>query len=161
MLVAAVVAALLLGGDAFLKLFVRAHLAVCDVARLANCQSLDLLGPLRLVRAENAGSALGYAPGWQLWVVLAVAGVALVPAYARRLGSFGLVGWLAVGLQMGGGLGNLLERLTLGGATDMFTLGSVIVWNLADIGLVTGSLLATAVIVVGIRRSEFVPSLTV
>ena len=56
MLVATVVAALLLGGDALLKWYVRAHLTECNVEPLANCQSLDSLTVgLQIV----GGSALG------------------------------------------------------------------------------------------------------
>lgn len=150
--VAATAAGLLLLGDELLKVFVRATLPVCDVAHLASCGRLDLVGPLRLVRAENAGSALGFAQGWGVWALLAAAGVLLIPFYARKLRAVGAAGALAVGLQAGGALGNLLDRLLLGGATDMLTFGPGLVWNVADLGLAVGTLLATVLLVDALRR---------
>jgi signal peptidase II len=145
-LVAATAAILVLVSDELLKAFVRATLAVCDVSHLSACPRLDLVGPLRLVRAENAGSALGYAQGLGVWVLLAAVGLLLIPLYASRLRAAGVVGALAAGLQAGGALGNLLDRLVLGGATDMLTFGPGLVWNLADVALAVGTLLATVLL---------------
>ena len=47
-------AALVLLADEQLKLFVRANLSVCNVAQMAVCPRLDLVGPLRVVRADSA-----------------------------------------------------------------------------------------------------------
>jgi signal peptidase II len=148
---AAVVAAVVLLADELLKTFVRAALPVCDVAHLADCTHLDLIGPVRLVRADNAGSALGYAQGWSVWVLLAAVGVLLIPLYARKLRSVGTLGAIAAGLQAGGALGNLVDRLVLGGATDMLTLGPGLVWNIADIAVAVGMLLATALLLKTLR----------
>jgi signal peptidase II len=126
-----------------LKAFVRARLARCDVSALANCQRLDLFGPLHLVRAENAGSAFGYAQGWTLWLALAAIGVLLIVVYAVRLRHAGWLAAVGIGLQVGGGLGNLLDRVLLGGATDMLYAETQVVWNLADVALVAGTVLAT------------------
>jgi lipoprotein signal peptidase len=144
---AALVAALVLTADELLKGFVRARLPVCDVHAITPCERLDLLGPLRIVRTENAGSALGYAQGWQIWLVLAVVGLLLVPIYARGLRGGAWLAAIAVGLQLGGATRNLLDRLVLGGATDMLYAGYGVVWNLADVALATGTLLATWLLV--------------
>jgi len=145
--VAGASAVLVLVADELLKLFVRANLSVCNVAQMAVCPRVDLVGPLRLVRAENAGSALGYAQGWALWIVLAAIGIGLVPLYARRLRPFGALGALAAGLQAGGALGNLLDRTALGSATDMLTFeNGALVWNVADLALLAGTVLATALL---------------
>ena len=110
------------------------------------------MGELRLVRSENAGSALGYAQGWGLWVLLAAVGLLLIPLYARKLRAFGAAGALAAGLQAAGALGNLLDRLVLGGATDMLTFGPALIWNIADVALLVGTLLATALLVRALRH---------
>ena len=141
------IATLVLSADELLKVFVRARLPVCDMHALAGCERLDLVGPLRLVRIENAGSALGYAQGWQIWLLLAVLGLVLVPVYARRLRSGAWLAPAAVGLQVGGAAGNLLDRILLGGATDMLYVGYGLVWNLADVALAAGTLLATWLLV--------------
>lgn len=138
-----IVAALVLIGDELLKSYVRARLAECDLSSNAPCAQLAVLGPLRLVRSENAGSALGYAQGWQLWLILAVVGLLVIPLYGFRLYGRGKLARFALGLQTGGAAGNLLDRLALGGATDMLTVGSGLVWNLADIALLAGTVIAT------------------
>jgi signal peptidase II len=141
------IAALVVMADEVLKVFVRAQISACDVHALAPCERLELLGPLRIVRAENAGSALGYAQGWQVWLLLAAIGLLLVPLYARRLRNGAWLAATGVGLQLGGAAGNLLDRLLLGAATDMLYVGYGVVWNLADVALATGTLLATWVLV--------------
>lgn len=144
---AGLIATLVLTGDELLKVFVRARLAVCDVHALAPCERLVLVGPLRVVHTENAGSALGYAQGWQIWLVLAALGLVLVPVYARRLRGRAWLAAAAVGLQLGGAAGNLLDRVLLGSATDMLYVGYGLVWNLADVALATGTLLASWLLV--------------
>ena len=49
------------------------------------CDRLEVIGPLRLLRTGNAGSALGFGQGWWVWLMLAVLGVLLIPLYARWL----------------------------------------------------------------------------
>ena len=141
------IAALVLTADELLKVFVRARLAVCDIHALAPCERLELVGPLRVVHTENAGSALGYAQGWQIWLLLAALGLVLVPVYARRLRSGAWLAGAAVGLQLGGAAGNLLDRVLIGSATDMLYVGYGLVWNLADVALATGTVLATCLFV--------------
>jgi signal peptidase II len=153
-LFAAGICTLVLAGDELLKQFARSGLAVCNVSRLGACASVDVFGPLRLVRAENAGSALGFHQGWSVWLVLAAAGLALIPLYAHQLRAFGALAALATGLQAGGALGNLLDRIALGSATDMLTIGQGLVWNLADVGLALGTLLATALLLVRVATDR-------
>lgn len=137
------IAVLVLTADELLKVFVRARLPMCDIRTLGRCERLELLGPLRMVRTENAGSTLGYAQGWQIWLLLAAFGLVLVPVYARRLRGDAWQAAAAVGLQLGGAAGNLLDRVLLGSETDMLYVGYGPVWNLADVALATGTLLAT------------------
>jgi signal peptidase II len=155
---AAGIGTLVLVGDELLKQYVRTRLAACDVSDLAACASLDLVGPLRLVRAENAGSALGFHQGWAIWIVLAALGLGLIPLYARQLSAFGLLAALAAGLQAGGALGNLYDRVVLGSATDMLTTGQTLVWNVADLGLVLGTMLA--MVVLAVRLTTDLPTST-
>lgn len=145
---AGAIAMLVLTADELLKVVVRTRLPVCEIRALVSCAHLDVIGPLRVVRTENAGSALGYAQGWQLWVLLAVVGLALVPLYARRLRGSPWPAATAVGLQLGGSAGNLADRLLLGGATDMLSVGYGLVWNLADVALAVGTVLATWLLLV-------------
>jgi signal peptidase II len=128
--------------DELVKSVARLGLTPCSSTAVAHC-NFELVGPLRLVRTTNAGSALGFGQGWWVWLVLAGCGLLLIPLYARWLRSGGWVGVIAVGLQAGGALGNLLDRLLLGGASDVLYLGGGPTWNLADVALGLGTLLAT------------------
>jgi signal peptidase II len=134
--------------DEVLKAFVRAQLAPCTAHIVSTCEQLQVGGPVWLVRTGNAGSALGLGQGLWLWVALAGLGVLLIPVYAQLLGMHGWLAISAVGLQLGGALGNLLDRLTLGGATDIIYVGWGPVWNIADVALALGAVLATWALVV-------------
>ncbi|ADG74502.1 lipoprotein signal peptidase [Cellulomonas flavigena DSM 20109] len=103
----------------------------------------DLLG-LQLVR--NPGAALSIATGmtWVLTVV-AVAVVVVIVRTARRIGS---PGWaLALGLLLGGALGNLVDRMLRepgpfrGHVIDFLAYGRLFVGNVADIAIVVAAVL--------------------
>jgi signal peptidase II len=139
---AAAIATLTLLIDELVKSAARSLLAPCPNPLGGPCERLPLLGPLSLVRTSNAGSAMGYAQGVGIWVVLAALGVLLIGLYARWLRRGGRVAVLAVGLQVGGALGNLLDRLVLGGASDVLYVGWGPTWNLADVAIAVGTVLA-------------------
>jgi signal peptidase II len=138
----ALLALFVLAVDELVKTVARVRLAPCPESSSTLCDSLRVVGPLWLVHTANAGSALGYGQGWWVWLLLAVVGLLLIPLYARMLRG-GRVAVLAVGLQVGGALGNLLDRLVLGGASDVFYIaGWGFTWNLADVAIGVGTLLA-------------------
>jgi signal peptidase II len=137
------IAVLVLGLDELLKTVARTHLAPCSPKLVDSCERLELVGQLWLVRTGNAGSAFGFGQGWWVWLLLALVGVLLIPLYAWWLGREGWVAVAGIGLQVGGALGNVLDRLVLGGATDVLYTGWGPIWNLADVALGLGTLLAT------------------
>jgi signal peptidase II len=53
-----------------------------------------------------------------------------------------VLGALAVGLQLGGALGNVFDRIAFGGVTDFIDAGAGVTFNMADVALVAGMLLA-------------------
>jgi signal peptidase II len=128
--------------DELVKSAARLWVAPCPDPLGGPCQRLGLVGPLFLVRTANSGSAMGYAQGLGIWVLLAAVGVLLIGVYARWLRGGGRLAALAVGLQLGGALGNLLDRLVLGGASDVLYVGWGPTWNLADVAIGLGTLLA-------------------
>jgi signal peptidase II len=136
------IAVLVLILDELVKAVARIRLAPCSGTSWVPCDRLELIGPLWLVRTTNAGSALGFVQGWWGWVVLAAVGLLLIPLYARWLRGGGWVAVIGVGLQVGGTLGNLLDRLVLGGATDVLYVGWGPTWNLADVAIGLGTLFA-------------------
>jgi signal peptidase II len=139
----AVLAALVAVFDEVVKTTARLRLEPCSSAPVADCDRVELLGPLWLVRTVNAGSALGFRQGWWAWIVLAAMGLLLTAVYGRWLRNAGWPAAIAVGLQVGGALPNLLDRVVFGGASDVLYLGGPVTWNVADVALATGTLVAT------------------
>lgn len=122
--------------------------------RLAGREPVELLGgvvELRLVR--NAGAAFGLAGGATIVfsLVAAVVVVAILRT-ARRLRS---AGWaLALGLVLGGALGNLVDRVVRdpavlrGHVVDFIELPHWPVFNVADSAICAG---AVVVVVLSLR----------
>lgn len=101
-------------------------------------------GVLALNTTKNTGFALGLLPGGA-WIALVfsaliVAGILFLLARVRVRGLAGV----ALGLLIGGALGNLYDRLFLGYVRDMFELlfMNFYIFNIADVGVTVGALLA-------------------
>ena len=139
---AAAVASVSLAIDQLTKVFARASLALCTTHGAVGCERIDLVAGSELIRVRNAGSALGFAHDLWIWVPIALAGLTLVLVYARAGGARAPIA-LAAGLQIGGAIGNLADRVFLGGATDFIYLGAGPVFNLADVFLALGTVIAT------------------
>jgi signal peptidase II len=121
-----------------------------------------LLPVLSLVLAFNTGAAFSFLAGqdgWQRWLftAIAIAACAFMVWLLRRGGSR----WLSVGLALivGGALGNLYDRLTLGHVVD-FILVHYGTWtfpafNVADSAITVG---AAALILDGFRHAGARPA---
>jgi len=80
-----------------------------------------------LTLAHNTGAAFSFlagAGGWQRWFFTAVAAIVslVIIVWVSRLPRQRLGLCLALGLVLGGGLGNLIDRLTLGYVVDFISL---------------------------------------
>jgi signal peptidase II len=101
-------------------------------------------GLFALTRAHNTGAAWSMLAG-KSWLLIAVAAIACVAITVHGIRSPERR-WLpriALGLILGGALGNLIDRVRLGYVVDMFDLqhdGKNIfpVFNVADIGIDVG-----------------------
>jgi signal peptidase II len=119
--------------DQFSKLLVRNLLAPSN--------SIGIVGFFRITRVENPGAAFGLLPNYQLIFLLTTFLVALfIVLYYRRLRSNEYLIKLALGLELGGALGNLIDRVFFGHVTDFFDLRIWPVFNFADIAIVLGLL---------------------
>jgi signal peptidase II len=151
---------LLLGGLAALVLVGDVLTKIAAVANLEGRPPLELLGgAVYLVLVRNPGAAFSLATGYT-WVLslVAVAVVVVIARIARRLRS---TGWaVALGLVLGGALGNLSDRIfrapapLRGHVVDVVSLfapdGSVWpVFNLADSCIVTGGVLLVLLALTG------------
>jgi signal peptidase II len=123
-------------------------------------QSLPEDAPVRLTYVTNTGGAFGLLQDQTLFFTLvAVLVIGAIFFYARRLPSAG--GWrvlLALGMQLGGALGNLLDRVRLGHVVDFIDFRFWPVFNIADSAIVVGVIiLAYTYLFDPGRRTESTP----
>ena len=117
------------------------------VDRLAD-GPIDVVWTLRLRLVENRGAAFSIVGGGGLGPVISALAIVVVAVLVLQVrdtrSTWSLV---AVGMIVGGALGNLVDRATRG---DDFLHGAVIdfidvqwwpVWNVADMGVVVGGVL--------------------
>lgn len=133
------------------------------VALLGEDESVRLLGgALYLVQARNAGAAFSIgsdASMTAVFTVIAAIVAAVIVRTARQLRS----GWwaLALGLILGGALGNLVDRLfrapgfARGHVVDWISVfaddgGRFPIFNLADSAITCGAILAVLLAVLGV-----------
>jgi signal peptidase II len=112
--------------------------------------SLDVWGPLRLTLVLNGGVSFGLLQGdgsWGRWVLafFELAVVVSLAVWVRRADR--PLSGLAVGLIMGGALGNVLDRLRFGYVVDFIDVQRLYfpwVFNLADSAITVGVALLLA-----------------
>jgi signal peptidase II len=148
-----IVGALALAADIVSKVIVAAKLGDREPIRL-------LGGAIYLVETRNSGAAFSLGTG--ATVILTVVALAVVAVILRTAGRMRSTGWaVALGMVLGGALGNLVDRLFRapgvgrGHVVDWISLFSDDghVWpifNLADAASVVGAILAAILAVRGI-----------
>jgi signal peptidase II len=144
------VALTVLATDVVSKLFV-----VDRLAERRPIEVVDGLLTLRLVR--NSGAAFGVAQGLTIvFSCVAVVVVLVILRIARRLRS---TAWaLALGLVLGGAVGNLIDRIFRepapfrGRVIDFLELPNWPVFNLADACIVTGGVL---MVLLSLRGAQY------
>lgn len=108
-------------------------------SNLAPGQSLPADWPVRLTHVTNRGAAFGLLPNQTVFFILvAIVVVALILLYDRILPRSTPLLRLALGLQLGGAIGNLSDRLRYGYVVDFFDLQVWPVFNVADSAIVVG-----------------------
>jgi signal peptidase II len=132
------ITALVLLLDHYSKTYVESRLPLNSTwAPIPEVESL-----FRITHVSNTGAAFGlFQSGSLILAIVAVVVSVVIVIYNRHLP--GHLYWyrLALGLQLGGALGNLLSRIRLGHVTDFLDFGPVPVFNLADASIVTGTIL--------------------
>ena len=128
--------ALSVAGIVFLLDQFTKQLAIDHVSR---GEPVEIIFGLKLANVRNSGIAFGLLEdaGDAVVLVLTIASLVLLTAYfvmhANRPGL-----WLAVGLVVGGALGNLADRARIGAAIDFIDPPLWPAFNLADIAIVCG-----------------------
>ncbi len=96
-------------------------------------------GIARITYTYNTGGAFGLFRDQTFFLILAsVVGVGVLVWFYRSHPHPGLLFKLSLGLQLGGALGNLANRVIQGRVVDFIDLGWWPVFNLADASIVTG-----------------------
>lgn len=131
------IAAVIVGLDQWTKWLVRTHIAPGD-SWLPD--SLHWLSPYaRIVHWYNRGAAFGiFQQGNMVFTVLAFLVIGAIIYYYPQISN---VDWplrLAMSMQLGGALGNLIDRLTVGHVTDFISVGTFPVFNIADSSISVG-----------------------
>lgn len=104
-------------------------------------QSISILGFFKITHVKNPGAAFGLLPNHQLiFSITTFVVVVLIFFYYRRLKPSERAVKFALGLELGGAVGNLVDRLFFGQVTDFLDFRIWPVFNLADIAIVAGLL---------------------
>lgn len=114
------------------------------VHHLAPGVSAPFLGPVAsLTLTHNRGSAMGLLPGGTRFLAgVGLLAVLLLIVWGPRCGRRGSASWWGLSLLLGGAAGNLVDRLRLGYVVDFIDLHWWPVFNIADIAVVCGAVLA-------------------
>ncbi len=99
-------------------------------------------GIFHLTFVQNPGAAFGlmkYQTG--LFIVITVVVILIIVVYSRKLGKGDNLFRVALGLQLGGAVGNLADRVRFGYVVDFLDFRVWPVFNLADTAIVVGVVL--------------------
>ncbi len=95
----------------------------------------------RIMHATNQGTAFGFFPqGASLFALMALIVSGAIIYYNHTLPAGNRWLRVALGLTLGGALGNLIDRLRLGHVTDFLDFGPWPVFNVADMAIVGGAI---------------------
>lgn len=94
---------------------------------------------LRIVNWKNTGAAFGILPSMGDFIaILAVVVAIAIVYYFPRVPRDDWTLRLAMGLEFGGAIGNLFDRLTIGWVTDFLSIWRFPVFNVADLCITLG-----------------------
>jgi signal peptidase II len=134
-----------IGLDQLSKYLIRANMEIG--------QSIPSEGSVGLHYTTNTGGAFGlFANQTFLLSMAAVIGIAVLVLYLRYLPPRSTLLNVGLGLDLGGAIGNLIDRLRLGAVTDFINVGFWPVFNLADSAIVVGTFLTAFYLLFAARR---------
>jgi signal peptidase II len=110
---------------------------------LAEGQPVRVLGPvLSFTHQHNTGAAFGlFRSGSGALTIVAVVVIAVLLIWGRQVALSSPRLAAGIGVQLGGAVGNLFDRLRHGYVTDFIDLHFWPVFNVADIGITVGAVL--------------------
>lgn len=145
----ATIAALIVALDQWTKWLVRVNVPDGGVWLP---ESLAWLSPYaRIVHWHNTGAAFGmFQNASMVFTVLAFIVIAAIIYYYPHVENSDWSLRLAMSMQLGGAIGNLIDRLTLGRVTDFISVGTFPVFNIADASISVGAV----VLLIGVWLTE-------
>ncbi|MGH2522085.1 MAG: signal peptidase II [Anaerolineales bacterium] len=152
-----VLAAMVIFVDQYTKHLVRTNLALNE-----SWNPLPWLAPyVRVLHINNTGAAFGlFKTGGNLFTIIAVVVSAVILYYAYRLPEGHWWIRIALGLQLGGALGNLIDRLIFGTVTDFVSVGTFAIFNVADASISLGVALLAVLMWLEARHEKHSRDLT-
>ena len=132
---AVIILIVLIAADQLLKWWTVSHLALGESAPL-------IPGVIQLTRLHNTGAAWSSFSGAR-WLLVAVTSIAMLALLLVKKIVRHRLGVAACLLILGGGLGNMIDRVARGYVVDMFDLQlfRYPIFNLADCFVVVGAIL--------------------
>jgi len=133
--------------DQWTKTLVRQSLSVGET-----WMPVEWLEPyVRVVNWHNTGAAFGiFQKGGLIFTILAIVVTIFILYYFPQVPRKDWPLRVAMGMQLGGALGNLTDRLRFGAVTDFISVGKFPVFNVADSSISVG----VAVLIIGVWISE-------
>jgi signal peptidase II len=145
------IAGLVVALDQWTKYLVRVSLAVGE-----QWNPIDSLAPyVRIINWNNTGAAFGMLPSAGIFftVVAILVSIAIIYYFPRVPREEHLLR-LALALQLGGALGNLIDRLLQGPVTDFISVARFPVFNVADASISLGVLLMIIAMIQDSRKRQ-------
>jgi len=132
--------------DQWTKQLVRSNLEYGEIWSLPGLEAYA-----RLVHWRNTGAAFGMFQDFGgIFSILAILVSIAILYYFPQVPRHDWPLRLAMGLQLGGAVGNLIDRLTEGHVTDFISVGNFAVFNVADASISLG----VAILVIGMWIRE-------
>ena len=146
-----VVASLAIVADQASKAYVVSQLALHE-----SWVPLRVIEPVfRITHVRNTGAAFGMFPGGgSLFLIIAVIVSVVILYYYRQIPQQAWLARVALGLQLGGALGNVIDRVRLGYVVDFLNVEYWPVFNVADSCIVVGVALLTLQLLLDERREH-------
>lgn len=145
-------ALLIAAADQLTKTWIRSN--------LAHGQAIPESGFFQITHVQNSGAAFGLLTDQSvLLAVVAIIGVILLLVYAlflhhRLLFLNTVPGSLALGLILGGTIGNLIDRMLRGYVTDFISVGIWPDFNIADSAVTVGAIIVAYFLLQRVRVEE-------
>ena len=124
-------------------------------SNLALYESWPREGLVRITYGTNSGTAFGLFPDQTLvLIVTSFLAIGFIYYFYRSHALPSRVLRLAIGLQLGGAFGNLIDRVRLGSVVDFIDVGWWPIFNVADSSIVTGICLLALIIFLTPRERD-------